>query len=175
VADPPQADDCQLGILRADGDVPDLQFIAYLIGEQQQAHLPEPSDWLTLGFRVRELGSHWAIDNSWCVATQPWLSLLCTAFANLADHIFAEVEFVYGVMGEEVSGCWRHSTPARAHEAHQAYPPIAVLTAEVIDERGGFVVPPALWTKLRPETRPTVLRSGLLYVPPRPNASLTGA
>jgi len=55
-------------------------------------------------------------------------------------------------------------TPARAHEAHQGYPPLAVLTAEVIEARGGFVLPPELWTQLASGITPFIMSSGLHYV-----------
>jgi hypothetical protein len=49
------------------------------------------------------------------------------------------------------------------------------MTAEVIDARGGFVLPIELWKRLAPDVEPCIMSSGLYYVPPRPNAPLTGA
>lgn len=138
----------------------------------------EPSDWLTVGIPVRALCSLWSVDNSWSAANQPWLPSLCHVLAGIADHIYQRAGMRWdlgGVMGEEASGCWRHPTPSRLQKAHQGYPPLAVMTAEVIEKRGGFVLPPELWKQLKPTVDPTVLSSGLLYAPPTPNATLTGA
>lgn len=64
---------------------------------------------------------------------------------------------------------------AASRKITRATPPLAVMTAEVIEKRGGFVLPPELWKQLKPTVDPTVLSSGLLYAPPMPNAALTGA
>ena len=77
-------------------------------------------------------------------------------------------------MGEEASGCWRVPTPVRMAEAEQGYPHLAVLTAQAVEERGGFVVKPEMWRRLAPRAEPVILPSGLLYVPPNPSARLTG-
>src|SRR5207237_176156 len=71
----------------------------------------------------------------------------------------------------EASGCWRRPTPTRREEAHHGYPPLALLSAEVIEKRGGFFVSPEIWAQLAPATVPAVLSSGLLYVPPHPAAA----
>lgn len=158
------------GILKmVDDGAPRLPFAACSIREQ------DASDWLTLGIPVRALQAHWPVDGSWCLATQPWLATLCSALSEVADHLYAQIPFAVGVMGEEASGCWRCPTSARAGEAHQGYPPLAVLSAEVIEERGGFVVPPDLWANLKPSSTSVVLPSGLLYSPPQHNATLNGA
>jgi hypothetical protein len=164
----PGGPECQFGILQIAQAALKLPFILRCIREQRASEqdlrseiqfgiqTQEPSDWLTLGIPVRALRAHWSVDNSWRVATQSWLSTLCAALAGVADNIHSHV-------------------PLRAKEAHQGYPPFALLNAEVIENRGAFVVPPALWTRLAPRTASVVLTSGLLYVPPHPNAALTGA
>jgi hypothetical protein len=103
------------------------------------------------------------------------LTVLCSAFSEIADHIYSQVPFAAGVMGEEASGCWRRPTPAREKKAHQAYPPLALLNADVIEKRGAFVVCPDLWAELACNSRATALPSGLLYAPPQPNTPLIGA
>ena len=143
--------------------------------EQLAAKTQEPSDWLTFAIPVGVLRSAWSVDNSWITDNQPWLRDLCLLLAGIADHVHHGVRSVAGVMGEEASGCWRNPTSARALAAHQGYPPLAVMTAEVIEARGGFVLPIALWKRLAPSVDPCIMPSGLHYVPPRPNARLTGA
>jgi hypothetical protein len=115
------------------------------------------------------------MDLAWSIATQPWLSTLCRAFSGMADHIHHRAPLACGVIGEEAGGCWRRPSPTRAQEAHQGYPPLALLTIDAIQERGGFVVPPDLWIQFAPSVAPVALPSGLLYAPPMPNAVLTGA
>lgn len=135
----------------------------------------EPSDWLTLDIPVRALAARWPVDNSWSVATQPWLVQFCRALADVAGHVHGHAPLLGGVIGEEASGCWRVPTPHRAGEAEQGYPPLAVLTAQAIEERGGFVVTRQLWQQLAPCAEPVVLPSGLLYALPLPTAQLSGA
>lgn len=55
------------------------------------------------------------------------------------------------------------------------YSSLAVLSTEVVEERGGFVVTPDLWRRLTPRADAVALPSGLLYATPRPTARLTGA
>ncbi len=153
---------------------PALPFGFYWIREDEQA-VEEPSDWLTLGIPVAALQLLPSFDGSWSIATQPWLAIVCRALAEIADHINRHAHLVVGVMGEEVSGCWRCPTPRRTRRAHQGYPPLAVLTSEVLDDRGGIVVAADLWRQLAPGVAPVTLPSGLLYAPPRPGAALTGA
>lgn len=135
----------------------------------------EPSDWLTLDVPVRALATLWPVDDSWSVASQPWLVQLCRALADIAGHVHGHAPLLGGVMGEEASGCWRVPTLRRADEAEQGYPPLAVLTAQAIEECGGFVVTPRLWRQLAPCAEPVTLPSGLLYAPPQPASRLTGA
>jgi hypothetical protein len=179
--------ECQFGILEMPDGAPPLPFIVHWIQERRASdddlaapiqfgiQTQEPSDWLPLGIPVRALRSRWPVDGSWRVMKQPWLSTLCSALVGIADHIYAGVPFYVGVMGEEASGCWRRPTPTRQQEAHQGYPPLALLSVEVIEERGGFLVSPDLWAQLAPVVVPGVLPSGLLYVAPRPDAALLGA
>jgi hypothetical protein len=169
----PNGPECQFGMLKMGDIAPAVPFIVHWIQEQRASE--EPSEWLTLGIPVRALRAVWPVDGSWRVATQPWLSTLCSALAVIADHVHARVPFSVGVMGEEASGCWRRPTPVRAREAHQDYPPLALLSAEIIEERGGFLVAPELWAQLVPTAIPAVLPSGLFYVPPQVNAALLGA
>jgi hypothetical protein len=75
---------------------------------------------------------------------------------------------------EILDGQWEVA-PRRTHRAHQGYPPLAVLTFEVLEDRGGIVVAADLWQQLAPGIAPVTLPSGLLYAPPRPRAALTGA
>jgi hypothetical protein len=135
----------------------------------------QPSDWLTLAMPVRALSAIWQVDITWPVTGQPWLPPLCRALADVADHVHAHAPILGGVMGEEASGCWRVPTQTRAGEAEQGYPPLAVLSTEVAEERGGFVVTPDLWRRLTPRADAVALSSGLLYVPPRPTARKRGA
>jgi hypothetical protein len=183
----PNGSEGEFGILRIAGVSASLPFAAYRIREQHSARdksgskiqfgvsTEEPSDWLTLGIPVRALRAQWSVDDTWCVATQPWLLMLCDGLARVADHIHTHAPIAVGVMGEETSGCWRRPTPTRAREAHQDYPPLALLNAEVIEQRGAVVLPPDLWAELAPDAPPFILDAGLHYVPPQPNAHLTGA
>jgi hypothetical protein len=154
------------GLLKVHAITRPLPFVAHVIREQQ-----EPLDW-----PIGVLRSAWSVDNSWIIANQPWLPGLCLRLAGIADHVHQHARIVAGVMGEEASGCWRcpayqgYSAPV-----HQGYPPLAVLTTEVIEARGGFVLPVELWKLLAPRSAPIVLSSGLHYAPPTQNAALTGA
>jgi hypothetical protein len=177
----------RFGLVRMEALASSLPFVVHCIREQKASaeqlaakiqfgiQTQQPSDWLTLGIPIGVLRSAWSVDNSWITDNQPWLRDLCALLADIADHVHQNAQIVAGVMGEEASGCWRNPTPARAHEAHQGYPPLAVMTAEVIEARGGFVLPIELWKQLAPDVEPRIMSSGLYYVPPRPNAPLTGA
>jgi hypothetical protein len=149
----------------------DPQEVRVEFGVQTQ----QPSDWATLDIPVRALAAVWPVDVTWSVGGQPWLLPLCRALADVADHVHAHAPILGGVLGEETSGCWRVPTQTRAGEAEQGYPPLAVLSAEAVEERGGFVVTPDLWRRLAPRADAVALPSGLLYAPPRPAARLTGA
>ena len=135
----------------------------------------QASDWTTLDIPVSALAAVWPVDITWSVAGQLWLLPLCRALADVADHVHAHAPILGGVVGEETSGCWRVPTQTRAGEAEQGYPPLAVLSTEVVEKRGGFVVTPELWRRLAPRANAIALPSGLLYAPPRPAARLTGA
>ena len=135
----------------------------------------QPSDWITLDIPASALAAVWPVNNTWSIAENSWLLPLCCALADVADHVHARAPILGGVMGEEASGCWRVPTQTRVSEAEQGYPPLAVLTAEVIEERGGFVVTPELWGQLTPHASTDTRSSGLLYVAPHLAARLTGA
>jgi hypothetical protein len=162
------------GVLTLGDPFPALPFGFYWIREDKKA-AEEPADWLTLGIPITALQMLPSFDGSWSIATQPWLATVCRALAEIADHIYSHAHLVVGVMGEEVSGCWRRPTPRRTRRAHQSYPPLAVLTSEVLEDRGGIVVAADLWQQLAPGITPVTLPSGLFYAPPRPSAALTGA
>ena len=161
------------GMLTIGTSFPSWPFGFYWIREDEKT-VEEPSDWLTLGIPVSAMRSLLSFDGSWSVTTQPWLATVCRALADIADHINCHIRLAGGAMGEETSGCWRRPTPGRLRRAHQGYPPLAVLTAEVLDDRGGLVVAADLWQQLAPRLEPVTLPSGLLYAPPRPEAALTG-
>lgn len=101
--------------------------------------------------------------------------MLCDAFSRIADVVFTATPFRCAVLGEEVSGCWRSPMPNRVALAVPGYPPQAVLTADVVEKRGGFFLAPGLWDEIRPSVTPKRLGSGLLYVPPVPSVPLYGA
>lgn len=177
----------RFGILKAAYQTSSLPFIVYFIREKTASaeqlaekiqfgiQTQSPSDWLTLGIPIGVLRRKWQVDDSWITDKQPWLQGLCLLLADVADHVHRHAQILAGVMGEEASGCWRNPTPARTHEAHQGYPPLAVMSADVIEARGGLVLPSELWKRLAPNADPLVMPSGLYYVPPRPTAPLTGA
>lgn len=144
-----------------------LPFVLHLIRDH--------SDWLTLGIPVAVLRSRYPMGYTWTVADQPWLAPLSRALADIADHIHRHTAILTGSIGEETSGCWRSPSFEVGEEACPAYAPLAAISANVIEQRGGFVVPPALWKQLAPKADSIVLLSGLHYVPPRPDAALTGA
>ena len=160
----------RFGTLRMDGVTPPLPFIVYCIRERKASakqmsekikfgiQTKNPSDWLTLGIPIGVLCSAWSVDYSWVTANQPWLSDLCARLAGIADHLHRRAPIASGVMGEEASGCYRRPTFARALEAHQDYPPLAVLTAEIVEARGGFVIPSRLWALLAPRATSITMR-----------------
>lgn len=161
----------RFGLLTADLAKHSLPFNAWLVREERApaaepspadpsavkiefgVQTQQPSDWLTLGIPVRALAVTRPVDNSWSVESQPWLLPLCRALAAVADHVHARAPVLGGVVGEETSGCWRVPTQTRAGEAEQGYPPLAVLSAEAIEERGGFLVTPDLWRRLETSRR----------------------
>lgn len=158
----------RFGLVTVDGEAGcALPFVLHLIRDH--------SDWLTLGIPVAALRTRYVVDYTWTVADQPWLAPLSRALADVADHVHRHAPILTGCVGEEASGCWRNPSFDAGEKADQDYPPLAELTAEVIEQRGGFVVPLALWRQLAPKAEPVVLASGLRYVPPRPDAALTGA
>ena len=151
----------------------ELPFLLSRIGELGKR--PNPSDWLTLGIPVAALQICCGVDETWTLSSQPWLGPLCRALAEVADHVHRAVPFMAGVLGEEASGCWRGDGRMLASDSGQAYPPMAIMTASIVEKRGGFVVSPELWRQLAPRTEPIILSSGLLFAPPQPDAPLLGA
>lgn len=135
----------------------------------------EHSDWLSIGIPVALLKRFFQVDESWISERQPWLVDLCEAFANVADHVHSKVPIWTGAIGEEISGSWRRPTEKRQACAVQDYPPLALMSANVIETRGGVLLSQDIWNDLKSNVEPVVLPSGLLYVPPRPNAPLLGA
>jgi hypothetical protein len=158
----------RFGLLTVDASEPALPFVLRLIRDR--------SDWLTLGIPITALRSLYPLDESWIVAKQPWLGPLSQILAGVADHVHRRESILMGVVGEEASGCWRSPTLESGGDPRPDpdYPPIAILTADVIDHRGGFVVSPELWRELDPKSDAVAMPSGLLYVPPQPGAALTG-
>src|ERR1044072_3821416 len=176
------------GLLHVKNVVEPIPFAAHLIRDSgsiasendavessPQTSVPELSDWLSIDIPTTVLSNIYQVDGSWTVASQPWLMDLCAALANLADHVHSRVSLCSASIGEEVSGSWRHPTESRRAHADQSYPPLALMSAEVIEARGGVLLPRNLWNELRPKAQPSILSSGLLYVPPRLNAPLLGA
>jgi hypothetical protein len=153
------------GTLTLGAPFPPWPFGFYSIREDEKTR-DEPSDWLTLGIPVSAIQLLPSFDGSWSIITQPWLATICRALADIADHINRHSPIVLGVIGEECSGCWRKPTARRIRRADQAYPPVAVLTTQVIEERGGILVTADLWRELAPRIDPITLPSGLLYAPP---------
>ena len=158
------------GLLTIDAATPPIPFVLHVIRESRAENdrgssikfgiqTQAPSDWMTLGIPACMLATLWSVDHTWSVASQPWLAELCHALSGVADHVHAHAPILSGVMGEEASGCWRMPTPVRMGEAEQGYPPLAILTTQVIEERGGFVVTPELWHQLAPSTKP----GGLIF------------
>jgi len=157
----------RFGLLTVDEAGSALPFVLSLIHDR--------SDWLTLAVPVAALRSRYAVNDTWVVADQPWLIPFSHVLAAIADHVHRRTPIQMGVVGEEASGCWHSPYSERDEEAFQNYPPSAVLTTDVIEQRGGFVVPPKLWLQLAPRIAPVVLSSGLLYAPPCLQAALKGA
>lgn len=157
----------RFGLLTVDKAGSALPFVLSLIHDR--------SDWLTLAVPVAELRSRYAVNDTWVVADQPWLVSVSHVLATVADHVHHRTPIQMGVVGEEASGCWRSPHSERDEEVCPDYPPSAVLTTDVIEQRGGFVVPPKLWQQLAPRVTPVALSSGLLYAPPCPHAAMTGA
>jgi hypothetical protein len=176
------------GVLRIAGSVDEIPFAMHAMsddsslaggngaqGSVQKMAGPELSDWLTIDVPVALLNRFFRVDRSWKVESQPWLWDLCMAFAKLADHVHSMVPICSGAIGEEISGAWRRPTESRNGHDVQGYPPLALMSANVIETRGGVLVPPDLWNDLRPSVEPIVLPSGLLYAAPRPSVPLLGA
>jgi hypothetical protein len=162
------------GLLTARADQPLLPFALYQIREGRDSEA-EPADWLTLGIPVAALPSPELGEFSWSLKEKPWLVDLCRTLAVVASHVHGHVRITAGAIGEEISGCWRRPTSNRELEADQGYPPLALLSADAIDQRGGFVIPDGLWEQLGPSAVPELLSFGLRYAPPLPDAELRGA
>jgi hypothetical protein len=176
------------GLLHVGNVVKPIPFAAHLIRDSgsianengtaepsMQTPASELSDWLSIDIPETVPGDLYQVDGSWTVASQPWLMDLCAALANLADHVHSRVPLCSAAIGEEVSGSWRHPTDSRRLHADQNYPPLAVMSADVVETRGGVLLPLDLWGELKPKAQPINMSSGLLYVTPRLNAPLLGA
>lgn len=134
----------------------------------------EGADWLTIGVPFPMFGA--SSNDAWGLSIgSPHVQALCDAYVEIADAIFLTAPFRCAVIGEEASGCWRSPTPRRIALAVPDHGPDAVLTSEIIESRGGFFLSPALWAEIGAHVEPVKLRSGLLYVPPRPDVPLYGA
>ncbi len=164
----------RFGLLKTGIDPAIVPFALYWMREEGDES-GEASDWLSLDIPVSAFRSRPSANADWSVASKPWLADLCQTLAEVADHVHARIPIVAGALGEEISGCYRRPTAERLANADPAYPPEAVLDAAAIDARGGFVVSAELWGQLKPIVAPTILRSGLRYVLPRPARSLQGA
>ncbi len=165
----------RFGLLKTGIDQATVPFALYWMREEEDDEGGEASDWLSLDIPVSAFRSWPSANSEWSVASKPWLGDLCQTLAEVADHVHACIPIVAGAMGEEISGCYRRPTAARVANADQQYPPDAVLDAATIDARGGFVVSAELWGQLRPSAAPTILRSGLRYIVPKPARYLRGA
>jgi hypothetical protein len=108
------------------------------------------SDWLNLSIPVGMLGRRLPITYPLELETNPWTIAFDERLARIGAAIYGVTPFRLGLVGEEVSGA------CSATE----------LTSEYC-ERGGFLVPPALWATLAPKRTPILLENELVYVPPR--------
>ena len=135
----------------------------------------DPARWLRLSIPVGIIAAVWDVDHTWCAASQPWLIRLCRILADVADFAYSRAPILGGVMGEEASGCWRTPTPGRLPLSTRDYPPLALIDAQAVIERGGFVIAPTMWDELGYSEPHVILESGLRYVPPNSAAGLTGA
>ena len=156
----------RFGLLTVDEAEAALPFVLSLMQHE--------ADWLTLGIPVAAFRLRYAVNDTWVVAQQPWLVSLSRALADVANHVHRSAPILVGVVGEETSGCWRRPQPESGETTFPEYPLSAAVAADVVERRGGFVVPPDL-QQVAPKVVPVVLPSGLLYVPPWPDAALTGA
>jgi hypothetical protein len=168
------------GALRVIGTTESIPFVGYRITDEssigsQQTSLVKASEWISMDIPVVVLRQFYQIDNSWTLASQPWLTHVCSAFAGVANQVNTKLSIWSGAIGEEISGSWRRPVGHRQALLNQDYPPLAQMSSEVIENRGGVFVPLDLWNELKPKIDPIVLPSGLLYVPPRTDVPLLGA
>ncbi|WP_345816889.1 hypothetical protein AAGS40_28395 (plasmid) [Paraburkholderia sp. PREW-6R] len=178
----------QCGTLRVSGATASMPFALLQINEDgpkrvvdgklvldNQIPEPEKSAWLTVNLTRYQLTKQFHVDNTWTLRSQPWLGLVCDAFAEIVNAVHAQVPIASAAIGEETSGCFRCPTANRLVHADQAYPPLAVISTDVIESRGAVFVTNVLWRELCPDVDAVLLPSNLYYVKPRLDARLLGA
>lgn len=181
-------DKTQFGILTINSDSAPLPFALFPITEEGaltvekgalvpyiQDRVPENSAWLTLNLTSAQLAKQFHVDDSWTMRSQPWLALLCDVFAEIVDAVHARAPLKSAAIGEEISGCFRRPTQNRLVHDCQGYPPLAVVSTNIIENRGGLFVDRVLWDQLNPKMDAVILPSGLYYVKPQLDAALLGA
>jgi hypothetical protein len=107
-------------------DAPTFSVLTAAVGDKAaiqvaastQTPAPELSDWLSIDIPTTVLRELYQVDGSWTVALQLWLIDICSALADLADHVHSHAPLVSAVIGEEVSGSWRHPTDSRRVRAN---------------------------------------------------------
>lgn len=128
------------GSLRINDDN-EVGCMSHLIREESGA------DWLDLSIPIGMLEDRFPVSYPLDVATNFWMSDFEERLVKIAAAIYRVAPFRLGLVGEEASG------------ASSA----AEITAEDC-ERGGVLVPLALWRKLAPKRQPVLLPEGLAYV-----------
>ncbi len=107
------------------------------------------SDWLDISIPTGMLNLSFPTVYPLAHDSNPWLAQLDRLFVKMAVRIFQAYPFSLGIIGAEVSGCNRESD---------------VTTKDL--KKGGYLVPPVLYEKLRPRHRCETLTGGLRWFPP---------
>lgn len=108
----------------------------------------DDADWLDLSIPTGMLERAFPVTYPLDVETNGWLREVDDLLASVAARVYGRVPFLLGCLGEECSGCRRASELSRAD-----------------CERGGFLVPAALYERLSPRRSPTPDTQDLNYLP----------
>lgn len=116
----------------------------------------DESDWLNVALPTGMLELAYQVQYPLFDDTNPWIAGVERALVSIASHIYEVVPFDLATVGEEVSGLFY----ARSSSATR------MITRDVVDRGGGFLLSPGHWERLQPAALAETLVSGLRWVPP---------
>lgn len=117
----------------------------------------ETSDWLDVAVPTGMLEVGFDVRYPLLDETNSWIAGVERHLVSIADAIYSVVPFDLATVGEEVSGLF-HAPGSDVDLA---------IRRDDVDRRGGFVISPGLWERLRPTVAAELRTTGLRWVPPR--------